>query len=96
MTATKDGLGIEKITVGEAAQTQIVGNVPEGTGVVTEIPKSPQTPQPKKDKQVVGPICMSPRNPQHRKLSMEDEGKAVTIETNEEEEDLQALIAITK
>ena len=55
---------------------------------VTEIPKSPRTPRPKKDKQTIGPIRMSPRNPQHNKLSMEEKGKAVTIKTDEEEEDL--------
>ena len=39
---------------------------------------------------------MSPRNLHHNKLSMEEKGKAVTIETDEEEEDLQALIATAK
>ena len=32
----------------------------------------------------------------YNKLSMEENGKAVTIETDEEEEDLQALIATTE
>ena len=41
MTATKDGLGIEEATFGEAAQTQMVEDATEGTGVVAEIPKSP-------------------------------------------------------
>ena len=36
---------------------------------------------------------MSPRNPWFSKLSMEEKGKALNIETYEEEEDLQALIA---
>ena len=35
---------------------------------------------------------MSSRNTQFSKLSMEEKGKAVTIETDDEEEDLQALI----
>ena len=96
MTTTKDGLGIKEVTVGEAAQTEMVGDVPGGTGVMTDIPKSSRTPRPKKDKQVMGPVCMSPRNPRHNKLSMEEKGKAVTIETNEEEEDLKALIAATE
>ena len=39
---------------------------------------------------------MSLRNPRHRKLSMEEKGKAVTIETDEEEKDLQALITAMK
>lgn len=39
---------------------------------------------------------MSPRNPRHSKLSMEEKGKVVTIETDEEEEDLQASIVATE
>lgn len=35
---------------------------------------------------------MSPQNPQFGKLLMEEKGKAVTIETFDEEEDLQALV----
>ena len=41
----------------------------------------------------MGPIRMSLRNLQHNKLSMEEKGKVVTIETDEEEEDLQALVS---
>ena len=40
----------------------------------------------------MGLVNMSPRNPQHKKLTMEEKGKVVIIEKNEEEEDLQALI----
>ena len=40
----------------------------------------------------MGPVHMSPRNPRFYKLSMEEKVKVVTIETEEEEEDLQALI----
>ena len=56
VTSTKDGLGIEEVTTGEAAQTQMVEDALEGTRVVIEILKSPRTPRPKKDKQekVVG------------------------------------------
>lgn len=41
----------------------------------------------------MGPVHMSSRNPWHSKLSMEEKGKAVTIEIDEEEEDFQTLIA---
>ena len=44
----------------------------------------------------MGPVCMSPRNLWHSKLSMEEKGKVITIESDEEEEYLQALIAIAK
>ena len=40
----------------------------------------------------MGPVRMSPRNPYFGKLSMEEKGKAVTIETNDEEEDLQTVV----
>lgn len=39
---------------------------------------------------------MSPRNLWHSKLSMAEKGKAVTIEMNEEEEYLQALIVVVQ
>lgn len=92
MTATKDGLGIEEVPANDAPQTQIMGDVPEGVEVGTKIPKSPQTLRRKKDKQVMGLVHMSPRNPRYNKLSMEEKGKEISIETDEEEEDLQALI----
>lgn len=41
------------------------------------------------------PLRVSLRNPLHTKLSMEEKGKAITIETDEEEEYLEELI-ITK
>lgn len=93
MTDTRADLGFEEGTTGEAASTHTVHDVPEGTGVAPEILKSPRMPRPKKDKQAMGPVRMSPRNPWFGKLSMEENGKVVTTETDEEEEDLQALIA---
>lgn len=35
---------------------------------------------------------MSPQNPQFGKLSMEDKGKAINLEIDEEEEDIQAFV----
>ena len=96
MTDTKDGLGIEEGTTGEATQTPMVQDAPEGAGVVTEILKSPWTLWLKKSKQAMGLVRMSPRNLWHNKLSMEEKAKAVTIETDEEEEDLQTLITTAK
>jgi len=65
-----------------------VGDNLEGVGIVAEISKSPCTPRPKKDKQAMAPVCMSPRNLLHSKLFMKENGKVVTIEIDEEEEDL--------
>ena len=66
----------------------MVHDVPGDIGVTPEIPKSPQTPRPKKDKQAIRPVRMSSRNPQFGKLSMEGKGKDVIIKTDDEEEDL--------
>lgn len=57
-----------------------------------EVPKSPCMLRPHKDKKTMGPVRVSPRNPRFGKLSMVEKGKVITIETKEEEEDLQALI----
>ena len=70
----------------------MVHDVPKDTGVTPEIPKSPRTSRPKKDRQVAGPVYMSSRNPQFDKLSMEEKGKDITIEIDDEEEDIQAFI----
>lgn len=40
-----------------------------------------------KDPQVVGPVRVSLQNPRFNKLSMEENGKTVTIESDDEEED---------
>ena len=80
------------MTTEEAAQALTIGDALEGARIVAEILKSPRTPRPKKYKQVMVLIHVSPRNPSCTKLSMEEKGKAVTIETNEEEEYLEDLI----
>lgn len=56
-------------------------------GDAPEIRKSPRMLRPKKDLQVAGPIRMSPRNPWFGKLSMEEKGKIVNVESDDEEED---------
>lgn len=63
-------------------------DVLEGAGIMAEILKSLHTPRPKKDKQAMAPIRVSPWNPLCSKLLMEEKGKVVTIETDEEDEDL--------
>ena len=49
-------------------------------------------PRPKTDRQVVGLVHMSSRNSRFDKLSMEDKGKTINLETDDEEEDLQAFV----
>lgn len=44
----------------------------------------------------MGLVRMSLRNPRFGKLSMEEKVKAVIIESDDKEEDLQALIAYPK
>jgi len=88
MIATKDGLRIKEVTTSKAVQAPTMEDVPEGAKIVTEILKSPRTPRPKKDKQAMAPMHVSPRNTLRSNLSMEEKGKAIMIETDEEEEDL--------
>jgi len=94
MATTKDGSGIKEVIFGEVVQALTMEDVPEGVGVVAEIPKSSHMPRPNKDKQAMAPICMSLRNPLHSKLLMVEKGKVVTIKIDEKEEDLQALIIV--
>jgi len=51
-------------------------------------------PRPKKDKQEMALVRVSLQNPLHNKLSMEEKGKAVTIEIDEEEEDILDLTIV--
>ena len=83
---------ITEMTTEEATQALTMGDAPEGIGIVAEILKSLCIPRPKKNKQAMVPICVSPWNPLHTKLSMEEKGKVVIIETSEEAEDLEDLI----
>jgi len=92
MATTEDVMEITEMTTEEAMQALTVVDAPEGTGIVAEILKSPHTPRPKKDKQAMVPIRVSLRNLLHTMLSMEDKGTTVSIETDEEEEDLEDLI----
>lgn len=57
-------------------------------GDAPEILRLPRTSRPKIDTQAAGPVCMSSQNPQFGKLSMEDKGKMINLETDDDEEDL--------
>jgi len=65
---------------------------PESVGIVPEMPKSPRTPRSKKDKQAMVSVCMSPRNPLRTRLTMEENGKAINLEVDEEEEFEEILV----
>jgi len=67
-----------------------MGDALVGTRIMEKISKSPHTPRPKKDKQAMVHVRVS--NPLRTKLTMEDKGKVVTIETDEEEENLEDLL----
>ena len=69
-------------------QTPFVEDVPKGVGVVAEIPKSLCTPRPKKDKQAMAQVSVSSKNSLCNKLSMEEKGKVIAVDVDEEEEDL--------
>jgi len=84
MATTEDVMEITKMTVEEVTQALTMGDAPKGVRIVEKILKSPHTPRPKKDKQVMVPIRVSPRNPLRTKMLMEEKGKVVTIESDEE------------
>lgn len=65
---------------------------PGEVAATPKIPMSPCMPQPQKYKQAMWPVQVSPQNPRSSKLSMDEKGKAITLETKREEEYLQALI----
>jgi len=56
---------------------------------VPELPKSPCTPQPQKNKKTMGLVRISPR---FNKLSRAEKGKAITTKPKEDDKDLQDLI----
>ena len=68
---TQDHLNRMMSTLKEAMQEiGVVEATPESAGVVVEVPKSPKTPRPKKDKKTMIPVHVSPRNPQRNELTL--------------------------
>jgi len=86
MATSEEAKDIGEMTAEEVAQAMTVGDAPKSARIVAEIPKSPHTPRPKKDKQAMV------QNPLRTKLTMEEMGKAVSLETDEEEEDLEDIM----
>lgn len=84
MSVSKESMEIREMTVEEAAQALIVEDAPKSIKIVAEIPKSPCMPRNKKDNLPMILVHMSPR-----KLTMEEKGKVVNLETDDEEEDLE-------
>jgi len=84
MAIVEEVMEITEMTTKEAMQALTMGDAPEGAKIVVEILKSPHTPRPKKEKQIMVPIRVSPWNLLCTKLSMEEKGKAFTIEIDEE------------
>jgi len=92
METSEEVMEITEMTAEEATQALTVGDAPEGNMIMVEIPKSPCTARPKKDKHVTVPVCVSLRKLLCTKLTMEEKGKAVNIETNKEKEDVEDLV----
>lgn len=92
MVVSKEAREITEMTAEEVVQALTVEYALEGVGIVAEIPKSPRTLRPKKDKQLMILVHVSPQNLLRTRLTMEENGKAVDLETNKEEEDIEDLI----
>ena len=84
MAVAEEVMEIKEMTAEEAAHALTMGDASEGVGIVEEILKSPPMPRPKKDKQVMVLARVSPRNLLRTKLSMEEKGRVVTIEIDDE------------
>lgn len=92
MATSKEAREIVEMTAKEAAQALTIEDAPEGAEIVVEIPKSPRTLRPNKDKQPMIPMHVSTQNPLRTRLMMEEKGKEINLETDEEGEDLEDLI----
>lgn len=92
MAAYVEVMEIIEMTFEEAEHALTMGDAPEGIGIVADIPKSPRMVRPKKQKQEMVPLHESLQNLLRTRLTMEEKGKVINIETDEEEEDLKDLI----
>jgi len=92
IAVSEEAMDIREMTTEEAMQDMMIGDAPESIRIVTEISKSPCTLGPKKYKQHMVLVCMSPRNPLRIKITMEEKGKAINLETDDEEEDLEEIL----
>ena len=92
METPEEAMDTRVMTAEEAVQAITEVEVLESARIVAKIPKSPRTPRPKKDKQAMVPMCVSPRNPLRTKLTMEEKGKAINLEADEEEEFEEILV----
>ena len=61
-------------------------------GWLLKIPKSTRMPRPKKDKQPMVLVRVSPKNLLRMRLAIEEKGKAINLEADEEEEDFEEIL----
>lgn len=92
MVAPEEAMDTGVMIAEEAAQAITEVEAPESVGIVAKIPKSQRTPRPKKDKQAMVPVHISHRNSLRTKLTMEEKGKAINLEADEEEEFEEILV----
>ena len=92
MVVLEEAMDTRAMTAEEAAQAPMVGEAPKSAEIVAEIPKFPHMPRPKKDKQHMVPVRVSPRNLLRTRLTMEEKGKAINLEADKEEEDFQEIL----
>jgi len=90
--ASEEAREIAEMTAKETMRDLTIEDAHEGTGIVAEIPKSPCMSRPKKDKQPMVLVHMSPRNLLRTKLTMEEKGKVINLEVDEEEEDFEGIL----
>lgn len=88
MSAPVEAMDTEALIAEQAMQDiEVVEAGPESAKVVVKVPKSPRTPRPKKDKQNQPMLLVriSLRNTHRTNLTLQEKGKAINPEVDEEE-----------
>jgi len=92
MSALEEAMDIGVVTTEQIAEEIAEIEAIDSAGIISEVPKSPRTPRPKKDKQAMISVRVLPINPLRTKLTMEEKGKAINLEADEEGEFEEILV----
>lgn len=85
MVAPEEAMDTREMIAKEAVQATMEVEVPKSARIVAEIPMSLHTLRPKKDKQGMVLVRITPINLLRTKLTMEEKGKDINLEVDEEE-----------
>ena len=86
MSAPEEAMDTGVVIAEEAAQEIAEVEALESGKIIVEVPKFLWTLRPKKDKQAIIPMRISPWNLLRTRLTFQEKGKAINLEADEEEE----------